>query len=77
MRVRVRLQGPLQKYVNSPDFIEWESAAETCPVKELLAQLGVPASAVSIVSVDGSKQGLDYTLKGGENIVVYPQVAGG
>jgi hypothetical protein len=77
MKTAVQLQGPLAKYARGPAFFEWETTAETCMIKELLLQLGIPASSVAFVSVDGSKQNSEYLLKGGERVVVYPRVAGG
>ncbi len=77
MKVQVRLRGPLQKYGKSAEFFEWETTAENCTVDHMISELGVPASAISFVSVNGSKQSLSCLLKGGEQVVVYPQVAGG
>ncbi len=77
MKVTVHLRGPLEKYGPGPGFFDLE-AEEPCSIREILSQLGVPASAVAFVSVDGTKRGPDYhRLKGGERVVVYPQVAGG
>jgi molybdopterin converting factor small subunit len=77
MKVQVQLRGPLQKYGKSAGYFEWETAAETCIVEQLISELGLPASAISFVSVNGTKESLSYLLKGGERVVVYPQVAGG
>jgi len=77
IKLQVRLQGPLKKYSPEQDNLTWESASEECAVAELLNRLGVPASSVSFVSVDGVKVNLNHLLKGGEQVVVYPRVSGG
>ncbi len=46
-------------------------------MNELLHELGIPASSVSFITVNGLKRDWHYPLKGGEAIVVYPRVAGG
>ncbi len=77
MKVQVRLRGPLRKYGKSADFFDWETTAETCTVEQLIAELGLPASAISFVSVNGSKESFGHLMKDGEQVVIYPQVAGG
>lgn len=77
MRVSLQLKGPLEKYGPEPGLFTVEAGAAPRTVQELLAGLGVPLSAVVFVTVNGVKRGLDYGLKGGERILVFPRVAGG
>jgi hypothetical protein len=77
MQVTLKLQGPLKKYGNGQESLVWETAAESCAVEELLSGLGIPASSVSFISVDGVKVNFSRLLKGGEQVTVYPRVIGG
>lgn len=77
MKVQLKLHGPLQKYGKSAGYFELEIAAKTCMISELITEAGVHASAISFVSVNGTKQGMNFMLKGGEMITVYSHVVGG
>ncbi len=77
MKVELKLHGPLQKYGKGAGYFELDIAAKTCMISELITEAGVPASAVSFAAVDGTKQGLDFMLKGGEKVTVYSHVVGG
>lgn len=77
MKIQLKLHGPLQKYGKSAGYFELDIKAKTCMISELIAEIGVPASAISFVSVNGIKQGLHFMLQGGEKITVYPHVVGG
>jgi sulfur carrier protein ThiS len=77
LKIALRLQGPFAKYGRGTGVFEWEMAADRCTVEELLAQIGIPATAKAFVSVDGIKRDPDYILQGGERIVVFPPVTGG
>ena len=77
MKVQLKLHGPLQKYGKNAGYFELEIAAKTCMISELITEAGVPASAISFVSVNGTKQSLNFTLKGGEQITIYSHVVGG
>jgi hypothetical protein len=77
MKVQLKLHGPLQKYGKSAGYFELEIAAKTCMISELISETGVPVSAISFVSVNGTKQGMNFMLKGGEKITVYSHVVGG
>ncbi len=77
MKIEVELRGPLTKYgTGKGPFIHYP-AKSPLTVRELLEELAVPVSSVSFVSITGHKVDLDTNLKGGEELVVYPRVAGG
>jgi sulfur-carrier protein len=77
VKIQLRLHGPLQKYGKSTGYFEMELVGRSYTIREIIFEAGVPASAVSFVSVDGIKQSLDFTLKGGEKVTVYSHVVGG
>jgi len=76
MQVNIQLRGPLNKYGLSGANFSF-TINETITVQSLLDQLAVPISSVSFVSIDGHKAELTVILKGGEDLIVYPRVAGG
>jgi len=76
MNIKLRLYGSLHRYGKKDGWFEQEILAETS-VKDILLALGLPISSVSFITVDGSKQPLEYILKGGEEVRVFPQVTGG
>ena len=78
MGVRLQLKGPLKKYTGTgEETVEVKPEQLPCTAAKLLQELGVPASAISFITVNEEKKGLDTALNGGESIVVYPRVAGG
>ncbi len=77
MKVTLKLRGPLSKFGPDTGTFEYDITTSSCTIKELLEMLSVPISSVLFVTVDGDKTSLDTELQGGENIVVYPRVAGG
>lgn len=46
-------------------------------VKQLLEDLSVPEDEVKLVFVDGVKHDLEFALKGGERVGIFPAVGGG
>jgi len=46
-------------------------------VQDLLVALGVPLEEVQLVFINGVKQDMTTTLKGGDRIGVFPPVGGG
>ncbi|HSW35159.1 MAG TPA: hypothetical protein VLH18_01010 [Candidatus Limnocylindrales bacterium] len=77
MKVELQLQGPLKRYNRNTDLLTMFVDAETCTVRNLLEQLRIPVASVSFISVNDDKESLDFIVKGGEKIVVYPRIAGG
>lgn len=78
MTVRLQLRGPLKKYTGTgKETMEIQLEKVPITVSELLQQVGVPASAVSFITINEEKKVIGAALNGGEAIVVYPRVAGG
>lgn len=46
-------------------------------VSDILGRLGVPREHTKLVFVNGRHQGLDYTLQDGDELGLFPPVAGG
>jgi len=77
VQVTVTLRGPLKKYADGhePVIVELKDGEQT--VRDLAAQLKIPASSISFIQINGSKSNLDTVLNGGEALVFNPRVAGG
>jgi len=77
MKVKLLLRGPLQKYGNDKRIVEVHSERSNVTVRDTIEQLNIPLSAVSFILINGEKKNLETALQGGEEITVYPRVAGG
>ncbi|WP_027365387.1 MoaD/ThiS family protein [Desulfotruncus alcoholivorax] len=79
MLVEVRLFSGLEKYLTGKRFGEPVPVElnEGETIKGLLKQMGIPEKDVFNILVDGRHQSLDYTVKGGERISLFPPVGGG
>ncbi len=77
MQVNITLRGPLKKYGEGREPLVFELKDGLLSVRDVAAQLKIPASSISFVQVNGTKSDLDTTLKGGETLVFNPRVAGG
>ena len=78
MKVRVKLFATLRKYgsdkVAPNDGLE---LAEGATIRQVLAQLGVPESAIAFVFVNSRQCKLDESLADGDELGVFPPIAGG
>ena len=77
--VEVVLYASLSKYHPSgsgsaPFFVKVEEDSTTL---ELLAKLQIPAEEIKQFFVKNKRQGLDYVLKDGDRVAVFPPVGGG
>ncbi len=77
MQVSITLRGPLKKYADGrePLIVELINSEQT--VRDVAAQLKIPASSISFIQINGYKSDIDTVLKGGEALVFNPRVAGG
>ena len=73
--IDLRLVAGLQKF--NPVSPETHPIEPGTTVQELLASLGVPIEKAKLVFVNGLKKDLDFTLKGGERVGIFPPVGGG
>ena len=79
LEVKVRLYGALGKY--SPEAGIGEAVAlpisESTRLSELVAQLGVPQEKVNLAFVNNRQQDDSYQLRDGDQVAIFPLVAGG
>jgi len=74
--VQVNLYATLRQYLGG----RRSAAVEIEPgetVREVLARLGVPTEQARLVFVDAKAARLDHPLEGGEQLAVFPAIAGG
>jgi len=79
MQVNVLLYAGLRSYVpgkapGEPHVVECEEGATA---RDALAKLGVPASASTIIIVNGERHSLDDPVKDGDRLAAFPMVGGG
>jgi molybdopterin converting factor small subunit len=79
VRVRVKLFATLRRFAENvapgaPFEVELEQAAT---LQALLTQLKIPVEEAKITFVNGIIQELDYVIKTGDEIGIFPPIGGG
>jgi molybdopterin synthase sulfur carrier subunit len=79
VRVEVRLFATLRRYYPEADakngvVLEMPEGAS---LNDLLSRLKVPTQEANILFVNNRKQTIDYVLRHGDKVGIFPQVAGG
>lgn len=74
MRVTVELKGPLALGRGAKHVLE---VPETATVRDILARLEVPEKHAGLLALNNCKTTLDSRPGEGDNLVVFPVVAGG
>lgn len=79
MGAKLLLSSTLRRYIPNYNSLEGVSleGLEGRSLKEVLIKLGIPVREVKVVMIDGIHTDLDYVLKGGERIALFPAVGGG
>ncbi len=79
MNVSVKLFGTLPRHVPGYDARSGLAVAlpEGADVGRLIEQLGIPASRLGMVSVDGKLVKSSHRLQGGERVHVFQRIFGG
>ena len=77
MKITLQLKGPLKKYADGTELMEFDFDENSQTVSELLQRFKIPTSSVSFVQVNGFKKELNHHIKGGDQVTVNPRVAGG
>jgi sulfur-carrier protein len=80
MQVRVRLFANLVKYsraVGLPGTPFEMTLPDNARLNDLVEQLNLPADLVKITFVNGIAQSLDFSLKDGDEIGIFPPIGGG
>jgi molybdopterin converting factor small subunit len=74
--VQVKLYATFRQYLGGrPSAAVEIEPGET--VGEVLERLGVPSEQARLVFVDAKAAALDHPLQGGEQLAVFPAIAGG
>jgi len=77
--VQVRLYATLRRY--RPEVKLGESLPMELPegttVGQLIERLGIPAEVVKNIFVNHRQQGPEYVLQAGDEVAIFPPVAGG
>ena len=78
MKVNVRLFATLRKYLpgQSNQQLPLE-LSEGTTIRQVLEQLGVPEPQVAFVFVNSKRQKLDEPLSDGDELGIFPPIAGG
>lgn len=77
MQITLQLKGPLKKYTDGTELLQFELDGNDQTVSALLQRFKIPTSSVSFVQVNGLKKDLNHPIKGGDKVTVNPRVAGG
>lgn len=79
IEVKVRLYGGLGKYSAGAGIGEAMALpiSENTRLSDLLAQLDVPQEKVNLTFVNHQQQGDNYQLRDGDQVGIFPLVAGG
>ncbi len=76
MKINVKVYATLRKYVGDKSSTELELADGTT-VGQVLAKLKIPQDQVAFVFVNSVHKKLDHALAEGDNLGVFPPIAGG
>jgi molybdopterin converting factor small subunit len=77
LQITLQLKGPLKKYADGTELLQFELDDHDQTVSKLLQRFKIPTSSVSFIQVNGFKKELDHPIKGGDKVTVNPRVAGG
>lgn len=78
MNITIRLFSVLQRYLaGEPRGRAALSLPEGATVQQVLDRLGVPQDIPKIILVNGAQTGLDHILRDGDELTVFPPIAGG
>jgi molybdopterin synthase sulfur carrier subunit len=79
MSLQIFLNATLRQYVsayNPCQGISLEVDPGT-PVARVISQLGLPATEVTLIFVDGRRREPDFVLQGNERLGLFPPIGGG
>lgn len=78
MKIRVRVFATLRKYTPEASAGEQElDVAEGATVGQVLEQLKIPQAQVALVFVNSTHQKMDRPLADGDELGIFPPIAGG
>ncbi len=74
MELEIKLFASLRKFSPQQEKIELDDGTT---VRDFLEKIGIPASEVAVILVDGRHAKLDRPLHDGETVALFPPIAGG
>ena len=78
MKVNVKLFATLRKYLPSQAKHQVSlELSDDATIRQVLDQLSVPEPDVAFVFVNSKREELDHTLSDGDELGVFPPIAGG
>ncbi len=79
MRVRVRLYATLRRYhETSEPWVPFEAELlDGAVLADLIAQLGLPSDDVKVAFVNGRVRPMDWPLRPGDEVGIFPPIGGG
>lgn len=78
MRIKVKLFAILRKYAPTGSTAKQDlELSDGSTIRQALEQLGVPEPKVAFVFVNSKRQKLDQPLADGDELGVFPPIAGG
>ncbi len=79
MRIHIKLFAGLNRYVaHKPSGIPFDAELpDEATVEALIRHLGLPADEVRVVFVNGRAQPLNFALKDGDEVGIFPPIGGG
>ena len=75
IQITIKLFASLRKF--TPVSSDSYPVKPGITLKQLLEELSVPEDEVKLVFVDGVKHDIEFVLKGGERVGIFPAVGGG
>jgi len=79
MPLSIFLNATLRRYI--PDYDPYRGlsleAAPGTPILNIIIQIGIPESEVTLIVVDGRRREPDYPLTGSERLGLFPPIGGG
>lgn len=77
MQVEVKVFANLRKYaLQSGDFLK-VNLEDGATAEELIAKIKIPREKVRVIAVNGSNKPLNHRLSAGDQIALFPEMAGG
>jgi sulfur-carrier protein len=79
MPLQILLNATLRQFVPGYDPYRGISLeiSPGIPVSQIISRLGVPPEEVTLILVNGVRQGADFPLQGDERVGLFPPIGGG
>ena len=77
MRIKITAYGILRSYLGQGSVTTMEKEVPAKPIKELVAEIGIPDGMIMMVAVNDRQANLDYIPQEGDDIKLIPPLSGG